>query len=113
MIDGKLAVMDKEPQNVQVVTADTEEGGVECLVLQDETGVFLRIRLTRIKHAGKMRAKAVELTKAPAPVTEDTLQAELEEARRKQTEMVEQLVSQQTELDSAVEALAGETELRF
>ena len=43
----------------------------------------------------------------------DTLQAELEEARLKQTEMVEQLVSQQAELHLAVEALARETELRF
>ena len=43
MIDGKLAEMDKEPQNIQVVITDTEEGRVECLVLQDETGVFLRI----------------------------------------------------------------------
>ena len=41
----------------------------------------------------------------------DTLQAELEEARLKQIEMAEQLVSQQAELDSAVEALAREREL--
>ena len=42
MIDGKLTGMDKEPQNVQVVIPDLEEGGVKWLGLQDETGVFLR-----------------------------------------------------------------------
>ena len=42
MIDSKLAAMDKEPQNIQVIITDTEEGVVQCLVLQDETGVFLR-----------------------------------------------------------------------
>ena len=43
-----------------------------------------------------------------APVTVDTLQAGLEEARLKQAELVEQLVSQQAELDLTVEALARE-----
>ena len=111
MIDGKLAAMDKEPQNVQVVIADTEEGGVECLVLQDETGVFLRTTdgdttdEDRTRREDESESGGVD---KGAPVTEDTLQAELEEARLKQTEMAEQLVSQQAELDSAVEALARE-----
>ena len=111
MIDGKLAEMDKEPQNVQVVIDDAEEGGVECLGLQDETGVFLRTTdgdptdedQTRREEESESRE-----TDKSAPVTVDTLQAELEEARLKQIEMAEQLVSQQAELDSAVEALARE-----
>ena len=39
MIDGELAEMDKELQGIQVVIADTEEGRVKCLVLQDKTQV--------------------------------------------------------------------------
>ena len=31
LIDGKLVKMDKEPQNMQVIIADTKEGKVECL----------------------------------------------------------------------------------
>ena len=48
-----------------------------------------------------------------APVTVDTLQAALEEARLTKTEMAEQLASQQVKLDLAMEALARETELRL
>ena len=111
MIDGKLAAMDKEPQNVQVIIADTDEDGVECMVLQDETGVFLRT--TDGDTTDEDRTHREDESESGgadkgAPVTEDTLQAELEEARLKQTEMAEQLVSQQVELDSAVETLARE-----
>ena len=108
--------MDKEPQNIQVVIADAEEGGGKCLGLQDKTSEFLRITdgdptdKDRMHHEDESESSG---TDKGAPVTVDTLQAELEEARLKQTEMVEQLVSQQAELHLAVEALARETELRF
>ena len=90
MIDGKLAEIYKEPQNVQVVIDDAGEGGVECLGLQDETGVFLRTTdgdptdedQTRREEESESRE-----TDKSAPVTVDTLQAELEEARLKQIEM--------------------------
>ena len=116
MIDGKLAEMDKEPQNVQVVIADTVEGGVECQVLQDETGVFLRTTDGDPTDEDRTRREDESEsggTEKDVPVTVDTLQAELQEARLKQTEMAEQLASKQAELDSAVEALARETELRL
>ena len=111
MIDGKLAEMDKELQNVQVVIDDAEEGGVECLGLQDETGVFLRTTDEDLTDEDQTRREDESEsggTDKGAPVTVNTLQAELEEARLKQIEMAEQLVSQQAELDSAVEALAKE-----
>ena len=77
MIDGKLAAMDKEPQNVQVVITDTEERGVECLVLQDETGVFLRT--TDGDTNDEVRASREDESESGgadkgAPVMEDTLQ---------------------------------------
>ena len=94
MIDGKLAEMDEEPQNVQVVIADTEEGGVKCLVLQDETGVFLRTTDGDPDRTRREDESESGGTDKAVPVTVDTLQAELQEARLKQTEMAEQLVSQ-------------------
>lgn len=57
----------------------------------------VEIQQTKIGRTMKMRAKEVELTKTP--VTVDSLQAELEEARLKLAAMAEQLVSQQAELD--------------
>ena len=50
IIDGKLSEIGREPWNVQVVIAEPEVGGAECLWLQDKTGVFLQAELDSEPH---------------------------------------------------------------
>ena len=111
IIDGKLSEMGREPRNVQVVIAEPEVGGAECLWLQDETGVFLRAELDSEPDSGdreEHREPDQRHGDGESPVTLESLQRALEEAEEQQYRLTSQLESKGEELGVIQEALEQE-----
>lgn len=116
IIDGKLSEMGREPRNVQVMIAEPEVGGAECLWLQDETGVFLQAELDSEPHEpilgdGEERSELEEGhedQEEELPATLEGLQQALAEATERQHQLTLQLEGQGQELKAVQEALADE-----
>ena len=114
IIDGKLSEMGREPRNVQVVIAEPEVGGAECLWLQDETGVFLRAELDSEpdlrdgeEHSNPDEGHGDQEEEEP-PATLESLKRALEEAELRQHRLTSQLEDKEEELGHVQAALDQE-----
>ena len=100
LIDGKLADMEHDPRNVQVVVqevARTELG----LLLVDETGVFQKCGPVLRNRQGEEQEQEHEL---------QVLREQLEDAARERTELKTLLSEQQRKVEDGRKSLAFEKE---